>query len=78
MGQDRRVVTFGTFLILFAIYLSNLLRKLNIKMITLIIQIRDFYLHRKIVKQRDIEEKLGLPVKEFIKIEAYKNCNHSN
>ena len=28
--------------------------------------------------EKDIEEKSGLPVKEFVKKEAYRNCNHAN
>ena len=28
--------------------------------------------------EKDIEEKSGLPVEEFVKIEAYRNCNHAN
>ena len=28
--------------------------------------------------KKDIEEKSGFPVKEFVKIEAYRNCNHSS
>ena len=28
--------------------------------------------------EKDFEEKSGLPVKEFVKIEAYRNCNHAN
>tara|TARA_B100000900_G_scaffold372416_1_gene352325 strand:- start:244 stop:348 length:105 start_codon:yes stop_codon:yes gene_type:complete len=28
--------------------------------------------------ERDFEEKSSLPVEEFVKIEAYRNCNHSN
>ena len=29
-------------------------------------------------EEKDIEEKSGLPVEEFVKIEAYRNCNHAN
>ena len=28
--------------------------------------------------KKDIEEKSGFPIIEFIKIEAYMNCNHAN
>ena len=28
--------------------------------------------------KKDIEEKSGFPVKEFVKIETYRNCNHAN
>ena len=28
--------------------------------------------------KKDIEEKSGFPVKEFVKIEAYRNYNHAN
>ena len=28
--------------------------------------------------EKDIEEKSGLPIEEFVKIEAYRNCNHAN
>ena len=28
--------------------------------------------------KKDIEEKSGFPVKEFVKIEAYRICNHSS
>ena len=28
--------------------------------------------------KKDIEEKSGFPVKEFVKIEAYRNCIHAN
>ena len=28
--------------------------------------------------KKDIEEKSGFPIKEFVKIEAYSNCNHEN
>ena len=28
--------------------------------------------------EKDIEEKSGLPVEEFVKIEAYRNWNHTN
>ena len=28
--------------------------------------------------ERDFEEKSSLPVEEFVKIEAYRNCNHAN
>ncbi len=48
-------------------------------MIVSIIQRGDFYLSGNIMKQKkDIVEKSGLPVEEFVKIEAYRNCNHAN
>ena len=48
-------------------------------MILLIIQKKDFYLHEKIMKKKkDVKEKSGFPFKEFVKIEAYRNCNHAN
>tara|TARA_B100000614_G_scaffold5895_1_gene5657 strand:- start:54 stop:239 length:186 start_codon:yes stop_codon:yes gene_type:complete len=28
--------------------------------------------------KKDVEEKSGFPVKEFVKIEAYRNCIHAN
>ena len=28
--------------------------------------------------KKDIEEKSGFPIIEFIKTEAYMNCNHAN
>ena len=28
--------------------------------------------------KKDIEEKSGFPVKEFVKIESYRNYNHAN
>ena len=28
--------------------------------------------------EKDIEEKSGLPFEAFVKIEVYRNCNHTN
>ena len=48
-------------------------------MIVSIIQRKAFYLSGKNNEaEKDMEEKSGLPVEEFVKIEAYRNCNHAN
>ena len=46
-------------------------------MIILIIQKKDFYLYGKNNEaKRDIKKKLEFSIIEFIKIDAYRNCNH--
>ena len=45
--QDKRVVTFETFLILFDIYLSPLIKAAKYKMIALILKKKDFHLYQK-------------------------------
>ncbi len=69
----------GVFLILFTMYLSSLIKQAKYK--------NDFINNSKkgILStwknnkaKKDIEEKSGFPVKEFVKIEAYRNCIHAN
>ena len=69
----------GVFLILFAIYLSPVIKEEKYK--------NDFINNSKkgILStwknnkaKKDIEEKSGFPVKEFVKIESYRNYNHAN
>ena len=69
----------GVFLILFAMYLSPLIKEAKYK--------NDFINNSKKgllstwennVEKKDVKEKSGFPVKEFVKIESYRNCNYAN
>ena len=78
-SRHRRVVTFGTFLILFAIYLSPLIKEAKYKNDCIINSKKGLLsVWKNNEAEKDIEENSGLPVEEFVKIEAYRNCNHAN
>ena len=75
----RRVITFGGFLVLFAWYISPVIQEAKYKN-DCINNVKKSLL--SVLKNKEaekaIKKKSGLPVEEFIKIEAYKNCNHVN
>ena len=77
--NHRRVVTFGGFLILFSLYLSPVIKEAKYKN-DCINNSKKGLLSVWENKEagKDIEEKSGLTVEEFVKIEAYRNCNHAN
>tara|TARA_B100000575_G_scaffold266964_1_gene244656 strand:- start:277 stop:540 length:264 start_codon:yes stop_codon:yes gene_type:complete len=78
-SRHRRVVTFGAFLILFAVYLSPLIKEAKYKNDCINNSKRGLLsVMENNEAEKDIEEKYGLPVEEFVKIEAYRNCNHAN
>ena len=74
-----RVVNFGAFLILFAIYLSPVSKAAKYKNDCINNSKKGLLsVWKNNEAEKDIEEKSGLPVEEFVKIEAYRNCNHAN
>ena len=77
--RHRRVVTFGAFLILFSMYLSPVIREAKYKNDCINNSKKGLLsVWKNNEAEKDIEEKSGLPVEEFVKIEAYRNFNHAN
>ena len=75
--RHRRIVTLGAFLILFSLYLSPVIKEAKYKNDCIETTKKGALAAWKKEKvEKDIEEKSGLPVEEFAKIEAYRNCNH--
>ena len=75
----RELVTFGAFSILFAIYLSPVIRETKYKNECINNSKKGLLsVWKNNEAEKDIEEKSGLPIEEFVKIEAYRNCNHAN
>ena len=77
--RHRKVVTYGGFLILFSFYLSPVIKEAKYKN-DCINNSKKGLLSVWENKEagKDIEEKSGLLVEEFVKIEAYRNCNHAS
>ena len=72
-------MTFGGFLILFAMYLSPLIKEAKYKNDCINNSKKGLIsVWKNNEAEKDIEEKSGLSVEEFVKIEAYRNCNHAN
>ena len=77
--KHRIANTFGAFLILFAIYLSPVIKEAKYKNDCINNSKKGLLSAWKNNEaEKDIEENSGLPIEEFIKIEAYRNCNHAN
>ena len=77
--NHRRVVTFGGFLILFSLYLSPVIKEAKYKNDCINNSKKGLLsVWKNKEAGKDIELKSGLPVEEFVKIEAYRNCNHAN
>ena len=77
--RHRRVVTFGAFLILFSIYLSPVIREAKYKNDCINNSKKGLLsVWTNNEAEKDIEGKSVLPIEEFVKIEAYRNCNHAN
>ena len=77
--RHRRVVTLGAFLILFSMYLSPVIREAKYKNDCINNSKKGLLsVWKNNEAEKDIEEKSGLPIEEFVKIEAYRNCNHAN
>ena len=77
--RHRKVVTYGGFLILFSLYLSPVIKEAKYKNDCINNSkkgLLSVWKNKDVGK--DIEEKSGLPVEEFVKIEAYRNCNHAS
>lgn len=75
--RHRRVVTFSGLFFLFSLYLSPVIKEAKYK--NDCIQntkkgVLTVWKNDKV--EKDIEEKSGLKVEEYAKIEAYRNCNH--
>ena len=78
-AKHRRVFTFSASLILFAMYLSPLIKEAKYKNDCINNSKKGLLsVWKNNEAEKDIEEKSGLPVEEFVKIEAYRNCNHAN
>ena len=74
--NHRRVVTFGGFLILFALYLSPVIKEASNK--NRCIQISKKYLFSTIKESRSTLnqlKKMGVSAKEFSEWQSYKDCN---
>ena len=77
--NHRRVVTFGGFLILFSLYLSPVIKEAKYKNDCINNSKKGLLsVWKNKEAGKDIEQKSGLTVEEFVKIEAYRNCNHAN
>ena len=75
--RHRRVVTYGGFLILFALYLSPVIKEAKYKNDCIETTKKGaLAIWKKEKVEKNIEEKSGLPLEEYAKIEAYRNCNH--
>ena len=60
-------------------YLSPLIKQAKYKNDCINNSRKDFYLYGKDNEAKiDIEEKSGFPIQEFIKIDTYRNYNHTN
>ena len=78
-ARNKRVIAFGSLLILFAMYLSPLVKQAKYKNDCINNSKKGLLsVWKNNEAEKDIEEKSGLPVEEFVKIEAYRNCNHAN
>ena len=74
--RHKIVVTFGAFLIL--LYVSPVIREAKYKKDCINNSKKELlsvWINNK--AEKDIEEKSVLPIEEFVKIEAYRNCNHA-
>ena len=75
----KRVITFGAYLILFSMYLSPVIREAKYKNDCINNSKKGLLsVWKNNAAEKDIEEKSRLHVEEFVKIEAYRNCNHAN
>ena len=77
--RHRKVVTYGGFLILFSLYLSPVIKEAKYKNDCINNSKKGLLsVWKNKEAGKDIEEKSDLPVEEFVKIEAYRNCNHAS
>ena len=77
--RHRRLVTLSGFLILFAFYLSPIIKEAKYKNDCIHNSKKGLLsVWENNEMKKDIEEKSGLSVEEYVKIEAYRNCNHAN
>ena len=77
--RHRKVVTYGGFLILFSLYLSPVIKEAKYKNDCINNSKKGLLsVWKNKEAGKDIQEKSGLPVEEFVKIEAYRNCNHAS
>ena len=77
--RHRKVVTYGGFLILFSLYLSPVIKEAKYKNDCINNSKKGLLsVWKNNEAGEDIQEKSGLPVEEFVKIEAYRNCNHAS
>jgi len=77
--RHRKVVTYGGFLILFSFYLAPIIKEAKYKNDCINNSKKGLLsVWKNKEAGKDIEEKSGLSVEEFVKIEAYRNCNHAN
>ena len=77
--RHSRLTTLATFLVLFAFYFSPVIKEVKYKNDCIKNSkegLLSVWLNNE--AEKDIEDKSGLSVKEFVKIEAYRNCNHAN
>ena len=75
--RHRRIVTLGGFIVLFSLYLSPVIKEAKYKNDCIQNTKKGLLtVWQKEKVEKDIEDKSGLSVEEYAKIEAYRNCNH--
>ena len=75
--RHRRLITLGGFIILFSLYLSPVIKEAKYKNYCIQNTKKGLLaVWQKEKVEKDIEDKSGLSVEEYAKIEAYRNCNH--
>tara|TARA_Y100000739_G_C20289444_1_gene320348 strand:+ start:214 stop:525 length:312 start_codon:yes stop_codon:yes gene_type:complete len=75
--NHRRIVTFGGFLILFALYLSPVIKEANNKnrCIKISKKVLLFQVKKSDARINKIKNQMGVSPKEFSEWQAYKDCN---
>ena len=76
--NHRRVVTFGGFLILFAWYISPVIKEAVYKNRCIeIAEERILFSFKERYRNRNIKEETGVSIAKIAEMEAYKNCNNN-